>query len=247
MLAPHVFNLLNENTVSIGNWGTIKAIRIFGRLADCESRLNKKLLSCLTSLLKKTLAASVKLECISTINDHFPETSKLNVHQFLDNVDENLQLVGASAVDRFSVPDTFNSNIEILINNLNGNSDPSILLIIEKTLLSRQIEKEALICNFALKTMNYLESNPNNITIQCGSLFVSYLVDIILHFQFKESRFPFFSGLIPKLLRQAFIFDGEHVRVKLLELLVKFSKTKEDEIISQLVRSLHLSEITYND
>lgn len=100
-LAPIFFKLMTSST---NNWMLIKVIKLFGALTPLESRLAKKLVEPLTSLIHSTTAMSLLYECISTVVVGMPNhtasmqlcVSKLRL--FLEDSDQNLKYLGLLAM-----------------------------------------------------------------------------------------------------------------------------------------------------
>ncbi|CAD5226282.1 unnamed protein product [Bursaphelenchus xylophilus] len=110
-LAPLFFKLM---TTSSNNWMLIKIIKLFGSLVPLESRLGKKLLEPLTTLINSTSAMSLLYECINTViavlisissegpGDYTPSiqlcVQKLGV--LIEDSDQNLKYLGLLAMGR---------------------------------------------------------------------------------------------------------------------------------------------------
>ncbi|KAI6224934.1 AP-3 complex subunit delta [Aphelenchoides besseyi] len=110
-LAPVFFKLM---TTSSNNWMLIKIIKLFGSLVPLESRLGRKLLDPLTTLINSTSAMSLLYECINTViavlisisseapGDHLASiqlcVQKLGV--LIEDSDQNLKYLGLLAMGK---------------------------------------------------------------------------------------------------------------------------------------------------
>lgn len=96
-LAPEFYKVLVECR---NNWVLIKVLKVFGKLAELEPRLRKKLVEPVCEHLRKTGAKSVVFECVRTIVSclsEFEYALKLaveKIREFLVDDDPNLKYLG---------------------------------------------------------------------------------------------------------------------------------------------------------
>lgn len=104
-LSPQLFRLL---TTSTNNWMLIKIIKLFGSLTPLESRLVKKLVPPISTIISTTPAMSLLYECIHTMiiggmltqpgGDELAETCVDKLAAFLTDSDQNLKYIALLAL-----------------------------------------------------------------------------------------------------------------------------------------------------